>query len=250
MDQNLNPGGIYNLPVVGVINAGKEASDYSLRITYLADRPEMRPPEDWFSFNPSVFRLEPGEDSRVDVQATAPVGKWLTVTAVVKNASSTVITSLGGAIRLPEGVSIVGDDDDGDEEEGASAVADLGALGANKEKKIEWRSVARAPGNYVIAVSVTWRDEASGELLDGEIGLTLEATEVSGGEDAGLRGVANFASRAWEGLREPFTGLINTVAQPVTSNGRSQVSGNGLDSPALRLHMYANRHQRPTNRRS
>ena len=73
VDQDLAPGGIYNLPAVGVINTGDEASDYSMRITYLADRPEMRPPEDWFSFNPPVFRLEPGEDNTVGIRVHIPV---------------------------------------------------------------------------------------------------------------------------------------------------------------------------------
>ena len=73
VDQDLAPGGIYNLPAVGVINTGKESSDYSLRITYLAGRPEMRPPEDWFSFNPPVFRLEPGEDNTVGIRVHVPV---------------------------------------------------------------------------------------------------------------------------------------------------------------------------------
>ncbi|MCH8062456.1 MAG: molecular chaperone [Chloroflexi bacterium] len=73
IDQDLAPGGIYNLPAVGVINTGNESSDYSLRITYLADRPEMRPSEDWFSFNPPVFRLEPGEDGTVGIRVHVPV---------------------------------------------------------------------------------------------------------------------------------------------------------------------------------
>ena len=73
VDQDLNPGGIYNLPAVGVINTGKDASDFSLRITYLADRPEMRPAEDWFSFTPSVFPLDAGEDRTVGIRLNVPV---------------------------------------------------------------------------------------------------------------------------------------------------------------------------------
>ncbi len=73
VDQDLAPGGIYNLPAIGVINTGGESSDYSLRITYLAGWPELRPPEDWFSFNPSVFRLEPGEDQTVGIRVHVPV---------------------------------------------------------------------------------------------------------------------------------------------------------------------------------
>ena len=73
VDQDLAPGGIYNLPAIGVINTGREAGDYSLRITYLADRPELRPSGDWFSFNPPLFRLEPGEDATVGIRVHVPV---------------------------------------------------------------------------------------------------------------------------------------------------------------------------------
>ena len=73
VDQDLAPGGIYNLPAIGVINTGRESSDYSVRITYLAGRPEMRPSEDWFSFNPPVFRLQPGEDGTVGIRVHVPV---------------------------------------------------------------------------------------------------------------------------------------------------------------------------------
>lgn len=139
----------------------------------------------------------------VDAPATVGVGRRFSVTAVIRNSSSTEVTLLGAEIHLPEGVSL--DDDDG---EGAAADADLGALGPDEEKKIEWPMLALAPGNYVVVVSVTWLEEASVEPLDGEIRLTLEATDISEGDDAGRQGIVGFASRVWKGLRDLFTGII------------------------------------------
>ncbi len=69
----LKPGGIYDLPSVEVFNTGTEPSDYSLRITYHANRPQMQPPEEWFSFSPSMFHLEPGRSQTVAVKLTLPV---------------------------------------------------------------------------------------------------------------------------------------------------------------------------------
>jgi len=73
IDKALIPGGIYNLPSIGVINTGDEASDYGLAITFLQDQPELRPAPEWFSFNPSQFSLEPGESKPVAVQLALPV---------------------------------------------------------------------------------------------------------------------------------------------------------------------------------
>lgn len=72
VDQPLSPGGSYNLPAIGVINTGGQASDYSVRITYMADQPELRPPQDWFSFRPEVFHLEPDQSHTVGIRLTVP----------------------------------------------------------------------------------------------------------------------------------------------------------------------------------
>lgn len=73
IDNALIPGGVYNLPSIGVINTGDEASDYELAVTFLQDQPELKPVPEWFSFTPSQFRLEPGESQPVAVQLTLPV---------------------------------------------------------------------------------------------------------------------------------------------------------------------------------
>ena len=72
IDEPIKPGGIYNFPSIGVINTGSEPADYELAITYHQDQPEIRPLQEWFSFSPSSFRLEPGESQNVAVKLTLP----------------------------------------------------------------------------------------------------------------------------------------------------------------------------------
>jgi len=73
IDEPLKPGGIYNFPSIGVINTGDEAGDYELAVTYHQDQPEQRPDEEWFTFTPSSFQLEPGESQSVAVQLALPL---------------------------------------------------------------------------------------------------------------------------------------------------------------------------------
>jgi len=73
IDEPLKPGGIYNLPLVGVINTGDEGGDYELEITYHQDQPELRPAQDWFSFSPADFHLEAGESKSVAIKLSLPL---------------------------------------------------------------------------------------------------------------------------------------------------------------------------------
>ena len=73
IDEPLKPGGIYNFPSIGVINTGDEAGDYELAVTYHQDQPEKRPLQEWFTFTPSSFHLEPGESQSVAVQLGLPL---------------------------------------------------------------------------------------------------------------------------------------------------------------------------------
>lgn len=73
IDEPLKPGGIYNFPSLGVINTGDEPGDYELEITYHQDQPQLRPAQEWFSFNPSSFPLEPGQSQSVKVQLNLPM---------------------------------------------------------------------------------------------------------------------------------------------------------------------------------
>ena len=73
IDESLKPGGIYNLPLIGVINTGDEAGDYELEITYHQDQSEQRPSKEWFSFTPSAFHLEAGESKNVAIKIELPL---------------------------------------------------------------------------------------------------------------------------------------------------------------------------------
>ncbi len=73
IDQKLSSGGSYNLPSIGVINTGHDASDYSVRISTRADQEELRPSEDWFSFSPEEFFLEPGGTQTVSIRVKIPI---------------------------------------------------------------------------------------------------------------------------------------------------------------------------------
>lgn len=73
VDQELNPGVIYNLPDLVVVNSGDEASDYSVTIQHRENQPELKPGKDWFSFEPKQFHLEPGKTQVVNIRLTLPV---------------------------------------------------------------------------------------------------------------------------------------------------------------------------------
>ena len=73
IDEPLKPGGIYNFPSIGVINTGDTAGEYELAVTYHQDQPQLRPVQEWFSFSPSSFNLEPGQSQSVAVKLTLPV---------------------------------------------------------------------------------------------------------------------------------------------------------------------------------
>lgn len=73
IDEPLKPGGIYNFPSIGVINTGDEPGEYELAVTYHQDQPQLRPAQEWFSFTPSRFHLEPGQSQSVAVKLTLPV---------------------------------------------------------------------------------------------------------------------------------------------------------------------------------
>ncbi|MBZ9572460.1 hypothetical protein KJA15_03960 [Patescibacteria group bacterium] len=73
VDEPLKPGGIYNFPSIGVINTGDEPGEYELEVTYHQDQPQLRPAQEWFSFVPSSFYLEPGQSQSVAIKLTLPV---------------------------------------------------------------------------------------------------------------------------------------------------------------------------------
>ncbi len=73
VDEELSPGGIYNLPSLPVLNTGDEDGTYEVEVTYLTEQEEMRPSGEWFSFTPQSFFLAAGDSQLVDISLTLPV---------------------------------------------------------------------------------------------------------------------------------------------------------------------------------
>ena len=73
VDQELKPGVIYNLPPIPVINTGDVAGGYEMEVIDLQDQEELIPEEDWFSFSPREFYLDPGGTQVVKVAIIAPM---------------------------------------------------------------------------------------------------------------------------------------------------------------------------------
>jgi len=72
IDKPLKAGGIYDLPVLPVLNTGDEPGEYGVSVEYQEDVSQMRPAREWFQFEPQSFHLEPGETKTVKVLLTLP----------------------------------------------------------------------------------------------------------------------------------------------------------------------------------
>jgi hypothetical protein len=73
MEQALKPGLTYTPPPLMVINTGNEPADYGVSVGYRENQPEMKPPSEWFSLEPSEFRLEPNQVQAVQIKINLPV---------------------------------------------------------------------------------------------------------------------------------------------------------------------------------
>lgn len=73
IDEPLKPGGVYNFPVIGVINTGDQEGDYEMEVTYHQDQPELKPVQEWFDFSPAKFHLKAGESRSVSVKLSLPM---------------------------------------------------------------------------------------------------------------------------------------------------------------------------------
>ncbi len=72
VDVPLLSGDSYLLPSVGVVNTGHVTADYTLHVTYRETQTELRPPEDWFEYDPDRFPLEPDQVQSVQVRVSIP----------------------------------------------------------------------------------------------------------------------------------------------------------------------------------
>lgn len=73
VDEELKPGGVYELPSITVLNTGTVVSTYKLRAAYHEGQPELRPPDEWFSFSPNDFSLQPADSQMVKIILTVPI---------------------------------------------------------------------------------------------------------------------------------------------------------------------------------
>lgn len=105
--EQLNPGGIYDLPLIGVVNTGDVPSDYELTISYHEQQPELRPELDWFKFEPALFHLDPGKVENVKVTLVLPVKAkpgdyfaYVEAHPVKKTVSGVTAVSVAAAAKL------------------------------------------------------------------------------------------------------------------------------------------------------
>lgn len=73
LDEPLDPGTLYELPSITVLNTGDETGEYELDITYHEQQTQMRPDRSWMSYSPEKFDLAPGEVKEVSVRLALPV---------------------------------------------------------------------------------------------------------------------------------------------------------------------------------
>ncbi len=71
--QKLVPGGIYELPPISVLNTGDEPSEYGISIEYQETQVQAKPPQEWFTFSPTSFHLDPKKSQVVTIALTIPV---------------------------------------------------------------------------------------------------------------------------------------------------------------------------------
>ncbi len=73
VQQELKPGGIYDLPELPVLNTGDEPSDYGVSIEFNEIQPQFKPAREWFSFEPATFHLEPQQSRLVKTSLSVPL---------------------------------------------------------------------------------------------------------------------------------------------------------------------------------
>ena len=73
VDEILKQGMKYNLPPLTVLNTGDVPGEYTIGVAYHQDQPELLPPEEWFTFTPLVFHLDPGDGQTVKMEITLPI---------------------------------------------------------------------------------------------------------------------------------------------------------------------------------
>jgi hypothetical protein len=70
--EQLVPGGEYRLPTFGVRNPGTESTAYVLTVSYVDGQEGLRPPAEWFTFEPATLTLGVGESRAVETKLRIP----------------------------------------------------------------------------------------------------------------------------------------------------------------------------------
>lgn len=73
IQQKLQPGGMYELPALPVLNTGDESGEYGLSIEYNEQQSQQRPQRDWFHFSPQSFHLDPQQSKTIGITLSVPV---------------------------------------------------------------------------------------------------------------------------------------------------------------------------------
>lgn len=73
VEEPLKSGTIYKLPPLSVINTGDVPSDYGVGISHKTIEGKIKPSQDWFTFEPTEFFLNPGESKLVSVKLNIPL---------------------------------------------------------------------------------------------------------------------------------------------------------------------------------
>ena len=73
LTEPVKPGGIYTLPKLRIFNTGDETTTYGMGVSYHAERPELRPRKEWFTFSPATFTLPAGQSQEISITMTVPV---------------------------------------------------------------------------------------------------------------------------------------------------------------------------------
>jgi hypothetical protein len=72
--EELVPGGEYRLPTFGVRNPGPESTSYVLAVSYVDGQDGIRPPAEWFTFEPVTLTLGAGESRAIETTLDIPAG--------------------------------------------------------------------------------------------------------------------------------------------------------------------------------
>lgn len=72
VDEPLERGGSYRLPVMEVTNEGTEVSTYRMTARPVTGQEELPLVAEWFSMSPSEFTLQPGELGSVAIMLNVP----------------------------------------------------------------------------------------------------------------------------------------------------------------------------------